>query len=199
MQPILNVMCGIPRCGKTTWISQNKGDACIVSPDNIRKLVFGHQFHAPANKFVFGMAESMASLLLEQGKNVIIDATNIFPYTRSPWRQIAEKNNAIVNIIWVYTDKDILQNLINILERNHLSNEDDKLPIEVLERMANSFVTPNADEEGNWFNVVEYLSVHKRSISNYNRIKVKRFDTIETVIQKWRASWHVAENKGNVS
>jgi predicted kinase len=53
-------------------------------------------------KFVFGIAENMTNLLLKQGKNVIIDATNMTKELRFPWKNIALKNNAKVKVIRIF-------------------------------------------------------------------------------------------------
>ena len=64
----LIIMCGLPRSGKSTWIRKNKGDAVIVSPDEIRSDIFGHQFFKNCEPWVWAMAKSMVRLLMGQGR-----------------------------------------------------------------------------------------------------------------------------------
>ena len=109
--PTLTVLCGIPRSGKSTWINNNKEDAIIVSLDEIRKEIFGHQFHAPANPFVFAISGAMASLLLKQGKNVIVDATHITHQLRASWYPIIKTYNCHTRLVWIYIDEDKFKNL----------------------------------------------------------------------------------------
>ena len=52
--PMLTMMCGLPRSGKSTWIKKNKEDDVIVSPDQIRLKVFGVQFYSEVEQFVWG-------------------------------------------------------------------------------------------------------------------------------------------------
>jgi predicted kinase len=200
-KPTLTLMCGLPRSGKTTWISKNKGDSIIISPDEIRKEMFGHQFHEPANKFVFGIAENITNILLKQGKDVILDATHIVTGLRSTWRNIAFKNKAKVRIVWVYSSKDPLKNFLYSLERNYFSPDDCKLPVEALLNMALYFTPPDKKIEGEWFEIVEWKNVHKRKLPLDKRIKIDKYDDLFSILDKWRELWHVEdvqkENKGS--
>lgn len=198
MKPTLTIMSGIPRCGKSTWIRNNKKDAIVVSPDDIRKEMFGHQFYAPANKFVFGVAEGMASLILKQGRNVIIDATHINPSSRLTWKIIANNCNANVKIVWIYACKDMVRNLGICLERNATSPKGSQLPIDALAIMAMKFEVPSRFDEGEWFEFEEFHSTdrsHRREIPKEKRIIINKDDSILNIVNKWREKWDVAENK----
>jgi predicted kinase len=156
----LILMCGIPRAGKSSWIKKNKKDCIIVSPDDIRKEIFGHQFHAEANKFVFAIAEAMVSLLLKQGKNVIVDATHITEAVIKSWYPIYKKYEPLVEVVWVYVSKDKEKNLEECLKRNAKSPDGEKLPEEALTRMAMYFESPDDYyTPSNWYRLTEYRSV----------------------------------------
>jgi predicted kinase len=132
-------MCGLPRSGKSTWIKKNAKDYVVISPDRIRKLIFGHQFHNDAEEFVWAYAKGMAKLLLEQGKNVLIDATNLNYPTRAQWYAIAFTYDTQIKIVWLKTS------LKECKDRNANSPEGEKLPEGVLDRMASIFVNPTED------------------------------------------------------
>lgn len=139
MQNRLTLMAGLARSGKSTWIKKNAKDDVVVCPDRIRKLIFGHQFHRDAEDFVWAYAKGMAKLILEQGKNVLIDATNLNYSTREQWYRIALDYKAKIRVVWVKTS------LKECKERNRKSPEGERLPEDVLERMATMFENPTED------------------------------------------------------
>jgi len=129
-------MCGLARSGKSTWIKKNKGNAIIICPDVVRKLIFGHQFHSNAEDFIWACTFSMVKILLDQGKDIIVDATNLNFDTRNKWYRIAKSFNAKVKIVLVPTSLE--QCKIN----NSNSPEDERLPEKVLEGMDMIFEDP---------------------------------------------------------
>lgn len=157
----LTLMAGIPRCGKSTWIKKNKKDAIIISPDVIRKEIFGHQFHQPANKFVFAISEAMTSLLLKQNKNVIIDATHMTRSLRSAWYPVTKDLNVKTIVVWVFADSDPSKNLEICKIRNKLSKNDEIIPDNVLERMTAQFERPDINFEGWISKIIEYRNPDK--------------------------------------
>ena len=195
MSPTLTILCGIPRVGKSSWIKQNQKNAVVVCTDTIRQEMFGHTFHGQANKFVFGIAEGMATMILQQGIDVIIDATNMTEQLRSAWKFIAQKCNANVKVIWIYADKDMVKNFAICLDRNRLS-KCGKLPELILFRMASAFQEPDSELEGGWFEVEEY---HNQNIEDSKlnvRINLDKHDDMFDVLEKWRKIWDVADNNG---
>jgi predicted kinase len=152
-------MCGLPRAGKSSWIKKHKKNCVVVSADEIRKEIFGHQFHQQANKFVFAIVEAMVSMLLKQGLNVIVDATHLTEAVRLPWLPIARSYNTKAIIVWVYADKDPEKNLEICLERNKLSIEGEQLPEIALKKMHLMFEEPI----GGNFEIIEYRN---KQISN---------------------------------
>ena len=197
-ETILTIMCGLPRVGKSTWIKENKGNAIIVSPDDIRKECFGHQFHAPANKFVFGIAENMTTLILQQGHDVIVDATHITLESRRAWKGIANSCVAKVKVVWVYASKNQEKNFRACLERNELSSYGEKLPMDALLRMANFFEEPDPSIE-NWYELIEHQNPHKRKLPLNKRIKIENGDGLLQLILKGEKLWGVAVNREQVS
>jgi predicted kinase len=135
--PTLTLMCGLARCGKSTWIKKNKKDAIVVSPDKVRSDIFGHQFHANAEDFVWACSKAFVRLLLDQGKSVIIDATNLTFKQREPWIRMAQEFDIKLRIVWIKTSLKICK------IRNDKSEVNRKVPVEVLDRMALSFENPD--------------------------------------------------------
>ena len=169
-KPRLYLMGGLPRAGKSTWVNRNKKDKIVIEPDDIRKEIFGHQFHANANGHVFALAESMVSILLKQKKDVIIDATNITIASRKKWKPIAEQYGAKTIVVWVYADRDIEANKRICLKRNESSPEGKKLPEDVIDRMSTVFETPFLEAELHgyetmWFDIEEYHNRERKKKS----------------------------------
>lgn len=156
-------MCGLARCGKSTWIKKNKKGAIVVCPDKIRSEILGHQFYKPAEEFVWALAKAMARLLLEQGKSVIIDATNVTYASRQCWIKMAQEYGVKTKIVWLKTSIKVCQN------RNEKSKEGQKVPSEVINRMASMFEDPVLNKEDN----IEVIEIPKRkngyraTLSNY--------------------------------
>jgi len=136
-KPILTLMCGLARCGKSTWIKKNKKDAIVVSPDKVRSDIFGHQFHANAEDFVWACSKAFVRLLLDQGKSVIVDATNLSFKRRDPWIKMAQEFDIKLRIVWIKTSLKVCK------ARNVKGKIDQKVPVEVLDRMALSFENPD--------------------------------------------------------
>jgi predicted kinase len=86
LRPTLYVLIGLPGCGKTTWARQNAArlEAVIVASDEIRnELDPAGQAGEPPAATVFSLLEARAQRHLAEGRNVIVDATNV----RRLWRE----------------------------------------------------------------------------------------------------------------
>ena len=134
-------MCGLARSGKSTWIRDNRSDSVIICPDKVRSEIFGHQFFANAEDFIWGVTKAMARLILAQGKDVLIDATHTTWGSRKTWISIAKQYEAEVEIVWIKTS------MAECIIRNEASEEGNKLPDGVIERMATNFNDPYHDYE----------------------------------------------------
>ena len=139
MSIMLTLMCGIPRCGKSTWISKNKKDAIIVSPDDIRKEIFGHQFFNPGEPWIWAFTKSMIRLLMIQKKDVIINATNLFPWLRREWLCLAYELNYKAKMVLIDTPIEVC------MKRN--KKESHKVPLDKMMLINSAFIKPE-DKEG---------------------------------------------------
>ena len=131
-------MCGLAGCGKSHWISKNIKDEVIVSPDSIRKNIFGHEFFKDAEDFIWAFAKGMSRLLLEQGKSVIIDATNLTEFSRADWIKLAKQYDAKVKIVWLKTS------LKECIRRN--DKREREVPTNTIINMAMFFEDPKEYE-----------------------------------------------------
>lgn len=79
----------------------------------------------------------MVKILLAQGKSVIIDATNLFPFLRMKWGNIADEYKVDKEIVWMDTD------VKECWRRNVLRKKKDRVPREAFDRMAKAFIYPD--------------------------------------------------------
>lgn len=74
----LTLMVGLPASGKSTYAKEMADDNTVVlSSDDYRKKLLGDENCQENNEIVFKTLYKDAIELLESGKNVVIDATNI--------------------------------------------------------------------------------------------------------------------------
>ena len=86
MQKELILTVGLPRSGKSTWVSKQNGIP-IVNPDSIRLALHGQRFAPEAEGFVWAIAKTMTKALFLAGHDkVIIDATNTTKERRDFWK-----------------------------------------------------------------------------------------------------------------
>lgn len=80
---VLTVLVGIPGSGKSTYVEKNKQpNEEVLSSDRIRKELLSGEEDQTNNKLVFDTLYARARDFLSQGKDVIIDATNISLFER---------------------------------------------------------------------------------------------------------------------
>ncbi len=140
---VLYFLCGIQGAGKTTFAFNNyqRLNATIISTDEIRK-----KYVQIEEKDVFPTAYKLIGELLNNGQNVIFDATNITKKVRNRHiSNIKEELNTNIKII-CYLFKTNLDECIN---RVNLRNKDKDalyLPLEVITSYYNNFQDPSLDE-----------------------------------------------------
>ena len=92
------ILQGPPASGKSTWAKEfmkEKTQWIRVNRDNIR-LMCG-DYWVPSREHLISIYEElMIRNALENNYNVIIDATNLNPKTKSKWENIAAEYNAEV-------------------------------------------------------------------------------------------------------
>ena len=106
-RPELTMMVGPSHSGKSTWIAKNGRGILVVSPDEIRKDLLGHQYHRPAEGFVWWFAYGMAGITLRQGLDVIVDATSVDAEKREIWVKVAKESGARTKIVYLKTPMEV--------------------------------------------------------------------------------------------
>ena len=71
-------LVGLPGCGKSTYAHENLAQDCeIFSSDRIRFELFGNENNQSDNNLVFSTLFERARNALKNGRNAVIDATNV--------------------------------------------------------------------------------------------------------------------------
>lgn len=136
-QLTLTIMCGLPGCGKSTWISKNKKSNVVVSLDDIRRDVFGHQFHKNAEPWILALGKTMVKMLLKQDISVIVDATNVMSFMRLEWISLAKEYKAKTRLVYFDVPYEVCY------QRNKQRKKGKRIPVSVLKRFVKIFQKPS--------------------------------------------------------
>jgi len=108
--PTVYFLVGIQGSGKTTWARANaeRLRAVILASDDVRNELEAQGIDATGKgDLVFGIVEERLGRLLDEGKDVIVDAT----HARLKWREkevaIARQRGAQVIAVWLAVPLDV--------------------------------------------------------------------------------------------
>ena len=137
-RPVLILLCGIPGSGKTTYAEKMKNSYTYhLSSDAIRKELYGDENIQGNPSDVFALMQDRAIMLLNNGFDVIYDATNI---TRKDRASIITKCPRFAqiecHIIWAPIE--------TCIERD--ATRERTVGKEVIDRMLKRFQAPYYDE-----------------------------------------------------
>jgi predicted kinase len=134
--PIFLMLIGIPGSGKSYWIEKNvnKDEFCVVSSDDIRKEITGDVSDLSQDKIMWQTVKERVVEMLSQGKNVILDATNVNGfYRRNFIKDLPCKLQAKRFDIDLETAKKrVINDIDNEVDRSHV-------PVHIIERMHMQF------------------------------------------------------------
>ena len=82
--PIFLMLIGIAGSGKSFWVRNNisEDDFVVISSDNLRRELTGNVSDLSEDKVMWPLAKKRVAEALSNGKNVILDATNVNGYHR---------------------------------------------------------------------------------------------------------------------
>jgi predicted kinase len=153
--PKLIMLVGIPGSGKSTCINTYKiqDEPIIVSPDNIRKELFGNITDQTHNIEVWVEAKKQTVECLLQGISVILDATNVNTTNRRnflqglpPCKLQAILFKANPGQCWERVKKDI-----------DSGKDRSNVPEEVIYRMYGEFLYTEKVIESEGFEIITHL------------------------------------------
>jgi len=141
VQPKLYMMCGVPGCGKTTWIQNHLTDKDVhISRDEIRfEILEPNDEYFKHEDFVFKRFCEEINWGLRSGFNVFADATHITKNSRQKLlRRITE--NVPVAAIFIKTP------LEQAIAQNELREGRSLVPLEVIQNMYKNLQPPTLEE-----------------------------------------------------
>lgn len=160
--PILNILCGVPASGKSTYAKTLEAKGYVVlSSDKLRKELFGDENDQTHNEEVFNTLYNRAQILLENGYDVVIDATNI--NIKSRRKALSHFNR--VNCIKVCTV--ICTPYATLIENDRL--RDRQVGEEVINKYIQSFEIPMRFEG---FDYIEFYYPFEDDLANLDKLLV---------------------------
>lgn len=149
MTPTITMLCGLPASGKSTWAKDNadKLNAEIHSSDKLREELYGDESIQGDSVKLFEELHRRMKKSLEEGSNVIYDATNISKKRRVHFNKEFIKYNREV----VYFDTHYEICVINDRERKRTVGKD------VLTKMFKALQIPTYAEGWNNINIIHDL------------------------------------------
>ena len=145
----ITMLIGIPGSGKTTYAKKNL-NGIYVSPDAIRKELYGDISIQGNPSEVFGLIESKIKEALNNGNNVVYDATNTTKFRSETIKEFRSYGASEINGVFLNTPFEIC------MERN-LSRKDrsEPVPEEVMLRMFSALKEnmPSANEFDNYIEI----------------------------------------------
>jgi len=95
----LFVTIGVPASGKSTWIKQQK-NAVSISPDDIRKELYGDYQIGISSKEVWDKAHERIQECLEKNDGCVFDATSTLPTPRKRLIEFGKQADAKVTAVY---------------------------------------------------------------------------------------------------
>jgi predicted kinase len=93
------VLVGLPGCGKSTWLKEQR--VAAISSDALRILLIDDETHQGIHRRVFRTVRYLLRQRLELGRpHTFIDATNLTPKERRPYIVTAQLYGARVEAIF---------------------------------------------------------------------------------------------------
>ena len=139
-RPTLILLCGIPGVGKTTYAEKyikEHPNTVRLSSDKIRAELWGNEATQGDNNEVFSLMQSRAIEALNNGQNVVYDATNVTRKDRSYIIALCPKFAKIeCHIIWAPIE--------TCIERD--AARERTVDKEVIDKMLKRFQAPYYDE-----------------------------------------------------
>lgn len=136
--PNLIMLVGIPASGKSSYAKENYKDYKIYSSDKLREKLFNNVNDQTHNDELFRYIHKNIIKDLQNGINVVYDATNIYSRNRKSFlNKLFNINcNKICIVFNVDIDKCKLRN----------STRERKVPEKVIDKMYNKMELPSIEE-----------------------------------------------------
>lgn len=138
MKPVITIMVGLPRSGKSTYVNKNYQNTPVISADQLRLVIYGQRFWKDGEDLVWTFRKKMLQVLLQQKIDIVIDETNTIERNRSSIINMAIEHGYTVNAVVIVEDPDVC-----IKRAKDSGQEDLEL---VIKRMAKHYEPPHQRE-----------------------------------------------------
>ena len=150
--PTMYMLIGVPASGKSTWVEKNKGDALVISTDNLIEIyaadngktyndVFKEQI-----KIATKIAMEHAEAAFAAGQDVIWDQTNITKKSRKGKLAMVPEHYRKTAVFFATPLEEEWQRRLN-------GRQGKSIPAHILDSMVEMLEMPEQDE--GW-SVIEY-------------------------------------------
>ena len=149
---VLYLMCGVPGCGKSTWINKHKIESDIViSRDVVRfSLIKEHEDYFSKEDLVFATFIDQINEAIDNKANTIfVDATHLNETSRNKVLDRLHLSDE-VKVIPVF----IKEKLETCLYRNSLREGRSNVPEKAIIRMYNSLHAPSFNEKHYYSSII---------------------------------------------
>ena len=151
MSGSITLLCGLPGCGKSTFLEDNKNiydslptrqgaekvSSVVLCPDDFRRALTGQDYYAPAEDSIWSHVKIAARVLVAKN-DIIIDATHLTIGSRSQWIRMAQALKVPIRCVRFDVPFEVCW------ERNSARKR--VVPLDVMERMRDSFEVPTLEE-----------------------------------------------------
>ena len=146
--PDLIMLVGIPASGKSSYAKEHYKDYKIYSSDELREKLFNDVNDQTHNDELFEYIHTNIIKDLQDGNNVVYDATNIYSKNRKEFlNKLSDIDcNKVCDVFNVDVHKCKLRN----------STRERKVPEEVIERMYNKMEIPSIVEG---FDIIHFINM----------------------------------------
>lgn len=182
---ILYMLVGLPASGKSTLAKQLGAEmnATVLSSDELRVELFGDINNQDNNNVLFSELYKRANILLKEGKNVILDSTNINRKRRAH----LIKNEIKANEYHVYY---MNTHLGECLYRD--SNRNRQVGYKVIDKMYKNMHIPTKSEGWDSVKFVSNIGVYRSKYKTFFEESLENdshddlFNELEMVVEEFR-------------
>ena len=158
--PTMYMLIGVPASGKTTWVEKNKGDALVISSDNLIEayaadhgMTYNEVFKEQI-KIATKLALEHAEAAFAANQDVILDQTNITKKSRASKLAMVPEHYRKIAVFFATPLEEEWQRRLN-------SRQGKSIPAHILDSMVEMLEMPELDE--GWHIIEYYMNAKQES------------------------------------